>query len=204
VTIGQEASCQLVDLEDEQIVVAPVRIGSNATVDIRASVGGGAEIEEGGYLAALSSLPSGARLRRGERWDGVPAAPAGRSPEAPSLDRVARSWPPVAHGAAMLVTRICSTLLLPAMASLAAAWMIHTYDLDAAALDAWLAKPFFDGRAMLLVAAAALATAPLTLAIQLMLIACSAASSPVWSGAGPRTTSACGPRPICSAKPATG
>ena len=62
VTIGQEALVQLVDLEDEQIVVAPVRIGSSATVDIRASVGGGATLEEGGYLAALSSLPAGARL----------------------------------------------------------------------------------------------------------------------------------------------
>jgi non-ribosomal peptide synthetase-like protein len=170
VTIGQEALVQLVDLEDEQIVVAPIRIGSNATVDIRASVGGGATIEDGGYLATLSSLPPGARLLRGERWDGVPAAPAGRAPDPPPLDRVAHSWPPLAHGAARLVTRIGSMLLAPAIASLAAAWMIHAYAVDAAALDAWLARPFFDGRAMLLISAAALLSAPLSLVIQLVLI----------------------------------
>ena len=170
VTIGQEALVQLVDLEDEQIVVAPIRIGSNATVDIRASVGGGATIEEGGYLSTLSSLPAGTRLPAGERWDGVPAAPAGRAPDAPSLDRLAHSWPPLAHGAAMLVTRIGSLLLAPAIASLVAAWMIHAYALDAATVDAWLARPFFDGRGMLLVAAAALVSAPLSLAIHLVLI----------------------------------
>ena len=170
VTIGQEALVQLVDLEDEQIVVAPVRIGSNATVDIRASVGGGATIEDGGYLSTLSSLPAGARLPQGERWDGVPAAAAGRAPDAPPLDRVAHSWPPLAHGAAMLVTRIGSMLLAPAIASLGAAWMIHAYALDATTVDAWLARPFFDGRGMLLVAAAALVSAPLSLVIHLVLI----------------------------------
>lgn len=170
VTIGQEAIVQLVDLEDEQIVVAPVTIRSNATVDIRASVGGGTTIEEGGYLTTLSSLPAGARLPRFECWDGVPAAPAGRAPDAPPLDRVTYSLSPLAHGAAMLATRVGGLLLAPAVASLVAAWLIYAYAFDAEALVRWLSRPFFDIRAVLLVTAAGLLSAPLLLLTQLALI----------------------------------
>ncbi len=84
-TVGRDASLRLVDLEDGELVVAPVALGARSTVDIRATVGGGAALGPGAFLAALSWLPPGARVPEGERWDGVPAVPAGPAPEAPSL-----------------------------------------------------------------------------------------------------------------------
>ncbi len=85
VTVGRDASLRLVDLEDGEIVVAPVTLGARSTVDIRATVAGGAALGPGAFLAALSWLPPGARVPQGERWDGVPAAAAGTAPEAPSF-----------------------------------------------------------------------------------------------------------------------
>ena len=170
VTIGQEAIIQLVDLEDEQIVIAPVTIRAGATIDVRASVGGGATIEEGGYLAALSSLAAGARLPKHELWDGVPAVPAGQAPEAPAVDRRMHTWSPVAHGLAMLVTRLASMLMAPVIASLTAAWLIGAYGLDAAAVRTWLGAPFLDGSAVLIVGLAALLPAPLGVLGHLVLI----------------------------------
>ncbi len=85
-TVGRDASLRVVDLEDGEIVLAPVAIGARSTVDVRATVGGGAALGEDAFHAALSWLPPGARVPRGERWDGVPAARAGAAPEAPSDD----------------------------------------------------------------------------------------------------------------------
>ncbi len=80
VMIGQEAFLGLVELESGQILISPVVLGDGATVETRGVVSGGACMERGSYLTALSSLPRGTRIPAGERWDGVPAAPAGEAP----------------------------------------------------------------------------------------------------------------------------
>jgi non-ribosomal peptide synthetase-like protein len=84
-TVGRDASLRVVDLDDGEIVFAPVVLGARSTVDVRATVAGGAAVGQGSFLAALSWLPPGARVPDGERWDGVPASAAGAAPEAPSL-----------------------------------------------------------------------------------------------------------------------
>src|SRR2546430_13669985 len=42
------------------------------------SVGGNTILEPEAYLTALSFLPDGCHIPRGERWDGIPAQPADR------------------------------------------------------------------------------------------------------------------------------
>jgi len=73
------------ELEDGQIVMAPIRLGDGATLDVHSGVSGDTVLESGAFLTARSSLRRGERIPNGERWDGIPARPAGRAPGPPAL-----------------------------------------------------------------------------------------------------------------------
>ena len=81
--LGRDVSLGLVSFDRQQLVFAPVSIGAHATLDTRARMAAGSCMAERAFLAALAWLPSGARVPAGERWDGVPARPAGQAPPSP-------------------------------------------------------------------------------------------------------------------------
>ncbi|MFM8873899.1 MAG: hypothetical protein ACKOJI_11230, partial [Phycisphaerales bacterium] len=78
-TIGQDASLRTVDLDAGCIVVAPVTVRRNATVETRAGMSGGAELGEGSILRPLSNLAAG-EVHSHTVLDGVPAVPVGDAP----------------------------------------------------------------------------------------------------------------------------
>ncbi|MFM9180281.1 MAG: phosphopantetheine-binding protein, partial [Phycisphaerales bacterium] len=78
-TIGQDASLRTVDLDAGCIVVAPVTVRRNATVETRAGMSGGAELGEGSILRPLSNLAAG-EVHSHTMLDGVPALPVGDAP----------------------------------------------------------------------------------------------------------------------------
>ncbi|MFY9609745.1 MAG: amino acid adenylation domain-containing protein [Blastocatellia bacterium] len=164
VTISQDASIRLVDLDEGHIVVGAVSLGDGCTLDVRAGVGGNTCLEPGAYLTALSSLPEGGRIPRGELWDGVPARSAGVSPSRHSPPEGQLILTPLWHGIVTvaarlgLMTAIGVSLTLPA--TLLA--LIHRVDKERA-LD-WLSSPSLDAS---LLAAAILIV---TLAMPLMLV----------------------------------
>src|SRR5205085_1581702 len=106
VTIGQDASLRLVELEDGHVVVGPVSLGDRSTLDIRAGIAGGASLEADAYLTPLSFLTTGTTVPRGERWEGVPAVPVGEAPARPAVPDNLRPLSPAAHAAAMLLARV--------------------------------------------------------------------------------------------------
>jgi hypothetical protein len=112
VTISQDAELGLVDLDDGQIVIGPVTIERGATLDVRAGVGPGGHLEAESSLTALSSLPANGRVPKGERWDGIPAQPAGQSPAPPMLPAGVREWRPAAHAVAFVACRIAVGMVL--------------------------------------------------------------------------------------------
>lgn len=59
------------------LTIAPVVIGSRATVGLNATVMGDVVIGEGATILAHSVLMPGSRVGAGERWGGVPARPIG-------------------------------------------------------------------------------------------------------------------------------
>ena len=63
--------------------IGPVTIGAGSTLEVRAGVAGNTVLEADAYLTALSYLPRDERVPRGERWDGIPAKPAGHADSAP-------------------------------------------------------------------------------------------------------------------------
>jgi non-ribosomal peptide synthetase-like protein len=119
VTVSQDAAVRLMCLEEGRLVVGPVTLADRATLDVRSGVGPGTHVGVGAWLGPLSSLPAGASLPDGERWDGVPARRVGRAPLPPVLTRTGCTVPPRTHGMLMLVadTAVRTVLYLPLLAA---------------------------------------------------------------------------------------
>ena len=115
VTIGQDATLRIVDLEDRHVVVGPISLGKGATLEVRAGMGPHTCLEPEAYLTALSSLPTGGRIPCGERWDGIPAQPAGAAPPAQAIPNISTVFEPVAHGIILILAKflLWSLLTLP-------------------------------------------------------------------------------------------
>jgi non-ribosomal peptide synthetase-like protein len=163
VTVGHEAMLGLVDLEDGDIVVRPVHLGNGCTVETRAGVDGGARMETGSQLAALSWLPPGARIPAGERWDGVPAKPAGY---APPLPETAPGISPRLHDVLLVLARCACRSLPAAMPILVGAAVAAAFGVDAQRMAAWLTDPELPGGVLLAGLGLLVASVPVTLAIE--------------------------------------
>jgi non-ribosomal peptide synthetase-like protein len=170
VNIGQEAILGLVELEDGDILIRPVSLGAGATLDIRSGVAGDARLEAGACLTPLSWLPPGATIPTGERWDGIPARPAGCAPAAPEAPAGQPTLSPLRHDALTVLGR-CVLAELPALIpELFAAAAAVALGLDAERVGRWLENPSLQP-AMLFAAAALLMLAiPLTLALQALMV----------------------------------
>ncbi|HEX4857893.1 MAG TPA: amino acid adenylation domain-containing protein, partial [Usitatibacteraceae bacterium] len=141
VTLNHSAALQLVDLDDGQIVFAPVRLGNGSTLEIRAVAGGDTVLEDGARLCAMSWLAPGMRIGRGERWDGIPAHPAGPAPLPPPLPACTTSLSPFAHGLRLGMARAAIVLLIALPAELLAVGTCLALDISAADFGRWLAWP---------------------------------------------------------------
>jgi non-ribosomal peptide synthetase-like protein len=141
VTIGEDASIQMIELEDREIVIGGVTLGHGSTIDIRACVGTDCVLEDGAMLTAHSTLARGSRVAHGECWDGIPASPAGPAPPAPAVDRPGVVLNPTLHGIVLVATRSLATFVLAL--PLQAAWIvaIAAGDVDTADVESWLATP---------------------------------------------------------------
>jgi len=170
VSIGQDAAINLVDLDRGRIVVAPVRIGAGATVETRAGVGGGAVMSADSMLTSLSYLPPGAVIPDGERWDGIPACPAGVAPVCPAITAGGREWPPALHGLLLLLARqgVDTLKVIPlAVLALVAAAMAGVTAADAIA---WINAPALNWSLVSPILAVLLLASPLALALEMLVM----------------------------------
>jgi non-ribosomal peptide synthetase-like protein len=166
VTLSQDASLRLVELEDGQIVVGPIALAKGSTLDIRAGVNGNTRVEEGGYLTALSLLPRGGRIPRGEQWSGVPPRPAGRAPAAPTVLDDAPVWSPLRHSLAILLGRMAlGTFLALPLAALALLFALLV-GMDADSAVTWIFNPTLDVGAMFVGLCLVVLAVPVTLVSQ--------------------------------------
>jgi non-ribosomal peptide synthetase-like protein len=175
VTISQDASLRLVDFIDGQVVVGAVRLGEGSTLETRAGVGGDTVLEPYAYLTTSSSLEDGGRIPSGERWDGIPARPAGFAPPRPDLPDDQRAMSPRAHGVALIGARFLLglTLALPLELPVVALALIYGVDAEQA-LD-WLNAPALKPSLML--AAMLLVTLPVPFTLLLEALAMRALGS---------------------------
>jgi amino acid adenylation domain-containing protein len=91
-TLGRDAAPLAVELLAGRLQVGRIEIGAGSSLGTRAGMSPGARIGACARLDSLSWLAGAAVLPACERWDGSPAAPAGREEEwGPALDaRIAR------------------------------------------------------------------------------------------------------------------
>jgi len=161
VTLSQDASLRLVDLDDGQVIVGPVSLGAGSTLDVRAGVAAHTVLEPEAYLTALSALPNGGRIPRGERWDGIPAKPAGPAPPRPALLDDQRIVSPIWHGVLLLLARFTLRLLLALPLALPAVVAALICGVNTERALEWFFTPAFDPR--LLIATILLVTLPVPL-----------------------------------------
>jgi len=80
VSLGTQARIAAHRYEGENFILEPVVICRNAYVGTRSAISGGAVLEEGAYLDALSLLPPGVRIPAGQLARGSPAKVVGPAP----------------------------------------------------------------------------------------------------------------------------
>ena len=73
VTIGGSASVMAHYAQGGYLVIAPVRLGSGATIGLRAIVMGGVEVGEKAKVLAGSFVLPNTRIPDGQTWAGIPA-----------------------------------------------------------------------------------------------------------------------------------
>jgi non-ribosomal peptide synthetase-like protein len=168
VTVGQDAAIRLTGFEAGEIVVGAVTLEQGSTLDVRAGVGPGTHVEAEAYLTALSSLPAGGRIPRGEHWDGIPAGPSGAAPQPPSQTTRGRAMSPGAQGLIFLAARVCVGLVLLAPFQAVALAVVLRFGVDATRMLAWWADPLSDRAASLTAIAAAVMAVPMSVAAAAM------------------------------------
>ncbi len=78
-SIDDDASLTGFTVEGNELIIAPVRIGRECFVGLRAVVSEGAIMDDGARLEDLSLLDRGARIPHAETWGGSPAKPMPRA-----------------------------------------------------------------------------------------------------------------------------
>ncbi len=191
VTLSQDSVIGLVEFEQGQIVVGPVALGSGCTLDVRAGVASHTCLEDDAYLTPLSFLPRGGRIPAGQRWDGIPAHPAGLAPARPDLKRqgasppvpadqraiaprhrraatlpLQREWSPAWHGLFLGLARAALNLLLTLPTAVLLLTLALLTSTDFATVVEWMESPSCDLAGMLLALTLVVCHVPLTLAAQ--------------------------------------
>lgn len=172
VTLQQDVALRLVEFEWGHIVVGPIRIGSDATLETHSTVGRGAVIDAGGFLGARSSLRRGDRIPRGEYWDGIPARPAGHTPPPPALPPDTDTSSPRVTGLWMITGKLTLSAALALPVELLGIALARLHGVDAAAVHSWIVTPELS--ANLLRAVIAMAVLPMPFAVLLEALACRA------------------------------
>ncbi len=169
VSIGQDAVIGVVELDAGRLVIGPVTIGDGAMLDVRAGVAGHTVIEADAHISALSSLPAGGRIPRGERWDGVPARPAGRT-AAPPAPTDTTAMPPVLHGLVMIAAESVVSLVkwLPFAALSVVAFL--AYGVESAHVWIWMDSSAASWTPVALGLALLVVSVPLTLVLEALLM----------------------------------
>ncbi len=144
VTISQDASLRLVDLDGGQMVVGSVSLGNGSTLEVRAGVGSNTVLEPEAHLSALSSLPDGGRIPRNQRWHGIPAEPDGHAPPRLALTEQERIISPLRHAVALSLSRFALELFLSWSLVLPLIAIAFIHGIDSERALNWFSEPEFD------------------------------------------------------------
>lgn len=166
VTLSQDAAVRLVDLEDGQVVVGSVWLGSGSTLDVRSGVAGNTRLEANAWLGALSSLPEDGVIPRGERWEGVPAQHVGAAPAPPTSPAAGRVLPPTLHGLLMILCAGLITMIVALPLDLLTIGGALYYGVSGEQALDWIFNPTWEPHVLLAASAVVLIAGPLTVVLE--------------------------------------
>lgn len=164
VTLAQDAAVRIAELVDGHIVFAPVTLRDGVTLGVHSGVGGGCMLEAGAYLADNASLANGARIPAGERWDGIPARPAGMAPESPVVDATHDIAPPMLD-LLLLGARVALSFGLAVPLGLLALAAARMWGVETVEAVAWLVDDAFSWRVVGIVALFEMGAVPCSLVL---------------------------------------
>ncbi len=133
---------------------------------MRAGVSGNTILEAESFLTALSSLPRGGRIPRGERWNGIPAGPAGKAPPRPEVSNGEPIVSPEVHGIVLILARFAVFVALSLSVELPTIALALFHEVDAEDLLSWLFSPSHSFSLFLSVFLMVTLPVPLTVAVQ--------------------------------------
>ncbi len=164
VTLSQDAALRIAELDDGHLVFGPVTLGDGVTLGIHSGVGSDCVLEAGASLANSSSLARGSRIPAGERWDGIPAHPAGRSAKPPEVD-AARDLEPLAFDIRLLSVRFLMALVFATPLGLLALLAVRVWNIQTTEATAWLLGDGFSWRIVAGIALLVMISVPLRLVL---------------------------------------
>lgn len=139
-TIGRDAALRLVSLQEQHMVVGPISVGRDATLDTRAGLPAFSVMEDQSALTPLSTVTPHTTIPQGEQWDGVPATSQGKTTPAKPPTTTSH-WHPTRHGWMLLAARfgLGYGMALPGLAlTLGLVWY---WQLNADKILQWLFSP---------------------------------------------------------------
>ncbi|MBV9929877.1 MAG: amino acid adenylation domain-containing protein [Alphaproteobacteria bacterium] len=167
-SLGQDVHLGLVEIDRGDIVVGPVVIGAGASLRVRAAVEGGCSVGAGAELAPLSILCTGAAIPPGERWDGVPAGPAGAAEAPPSTGGAELT--PWLHGLLTMAAKGGAAALALLPAELLTLAVCAAAGVGVADIWRWLYRPTLDAALVAIVLGLTVVSLPLTLVANALLL----------------------------------
>lgn len=169
VTLSQDLSLRLVDFDEGDVIVGSIFLGSGSTLELRSGVGTNTRVDSEAYLAASSFLSDGERIPRGQRWDGIPARPAGKSPAKPAVQSTERALSPLSYSLAIIGGRLGVVLVFALSIGLPVVGLMLVHEIDAGSAMNWLFDPSFSSS--VLITAISMAILPVPLAVLLEALA---------------------------------
>ncbi len=163
VTLGQDAHLGLVELDRGDIVVGPIVIEADATLQSRATVEHDCRVGAASVIAPLSVVNAGGTVPPGELWDGVPARRVGPAPAAPALTGGGRRLSPVAHGLMTLAAEGMATIVGALPTGVLALLLCHLFGVGSNEVWTWIYDPKIDPEVLAVVFGLSVITVPVGL-----------------------------------------
>lgn len=146
VTLSRDVMLRVVTYQDQEIVLGPISIADNCTLETRSGMSPFSRMEQNSYLTAFSLVPSHGTVPEGEMWEGIPAQYKGPTPQVPPCAE--QPWSEVTYACmALLGNWTAGTMIaLPALALELLA--VLYWNLDAQAVVNWLFTPMLGWQAV--------------------------------------------------------
>src|SRR5262249_36124172 len=71
VTLSRDVMLRVITYQDQELVLGPISIGDNCTLETRSGMSPFSRMEPNSYLTALSLVPSHVTIPAGEMWEGI-------------------------------------------------------------------------------------------------------------------------------------